>query len=384
MIVEDGAFRIVGAMRLSDFYPAFALAVAVRGTEPGFWLQVLGSNTQRVIGFAPLAETDDEDVQPLEETPIRLGGAYVHAFIDKRGGLLLGTADALRVELGVAMRDAKTSAPVKLEISEHLGDARGAKELRSKLTTSVARAFGQSAGSVFGDSVARTRLWEMVEGLAANPDALARIRKLRPRLVAHADNAGGIWIDLSALDPSDVTVSFEEVAARMQAEFGKGLGPEGLRRADLSGLSNIADPTGQTIVEAMTRSPRQEERLAILLRAMILNPEAAERALSRYKDPAVMARTAMELFAGAMSTIRATPEQQRPERLAPEIMRTIKSAYPRRRGAILYYFAEHLSDFPVIERLLRSITADSRAQAISVLRPHILAALGRKNSRVSR
>ncbi len=381
MSVETGDFRIVGAIHLCDFHPSFGLAIAVTEAAQGYWLQITSPGTQKVRSFALISENEWTDVQRVADRPVRIGDDYVHAFLDKNGALYLDTASELRVLFNVVLNDRETSSTTKLAICEELGLLERARTYRRDSIEAATKAFGPHAARSFESSAARATLWEILESAAVNDAALQRIQTARPYLIATIAQDRSISIDISLLDPADLRLSVEEVSNRLRNLFGMAHSEYKLSRVDLRGLPSSTDPTIVTILEAVQRSPRQEERLAILIRSLILHPVPAISALDHYSDPAQMARTSMERL---RSLFRALPdnatEEDREIRVASTIPAIIADAYPRRRGVILFYLAQHLSDFFHITTQIKAALTSRHSLEIEELRPRIEEALNKKNS----
>lgn len=366
-------YKIIGAIRLCDFSPSFALAVAVCENEPGYWLQVISPESEKILEFTALGHDDSTGVVRLTERPISIGDDYVHAFIERMGGVHIGTTKELNLQFRAALNSSKTSTPVKLTLSEHLGDRTRAKELRQNLFEEVAETFGNLAGESFVNSAARCQLWSILEREAVDRDALERIRRMRSHLTAKVLQDGTVQIDLHAIQPADIRIDFVEVEASMQAEFRDG-GPPSTPVADLTGLPSSDAPTVITILAALDRSPRQEERLAILLRSLILYPDVTRQAVERYEDPAQMARNAIHHLRSTMDYLSGD-EQSRQGWIAKLVPKLVSDAYPRRRGMILYYLAVHLGDFRSISAQIHHWVSKSVAFDVVGMSEQILGAL---------
>lgn len=364
-------------MRLCDYHPSFGLAVAVRVGTPGYWLQVTAPRSQIVAGFSPLSINDTADVDVIADRPIQIGDAYIHAFLDLSGGLYLDTASDLQVVFNVALNSSKTSNAVKLAISEQLEDSRRTRALRERLIAVVGQTFGSAASQSFGNSTARAQLWELLEASAVSAIALARIRRARPRVLAHLAPDGSVDVDLDAVDAADLKISKEDIVSRLAGAFER-RPPDNRRlpRVDLSGLPGRSDPSVANILEAVELSPRQEERLAILIRSLLIYPTAGRQALQSYQDSAAFAQGAVGILRGIFDSLPIdADERTREQQIYAVIPKLISRAYPRRRGAILFYFAEHLADFPIIASQIRRITERSQAFDVNEARSEIEAAL---------
>jgi hypothetical protein len=374
--------EIIGAALICNFHPSFAIAIGKHPARPGYWAQILNPSSQKIIGFAPLSEDYFEDINFVEANiQISTGDIYIHAFLDKSGSLYLDTAKNLQVLFGVALNDPATASPVKLSISENMDKIYRVRQFRSGVADAVAVSFGGYAGQSLSNSTARSSLWDLLEAAAVDDHARRRIQNVRSRLLARISNDGSVDVDLTFLNPEDINVTVEEIVSRLQGNLGRRRGGLEMPRVDLSRLPSSADPTIITILDAVKRSPRQEERIAILIRSLILHPLPALRAMEIYKDSAQMAQSGVAMlrdrFAHGSENLN---EYWLVSQLVPIIRRLISGAYPRRRGVMLFYFAEHLSDFPPIAGVLRQVLDGTSARDVEELRPIILKALDGKNT----
>jgi hypothetical protein len=117
-----------------------------------------------------------------------------------------------------------------------------------------------------------------------------------------------------------------------------------------------------------------------MLRSLILYPAPAQQALDRYNDRAQMAKNAAIFLRSATSDIPMDQGEEIRERaVSGLIRRLVTDSYPRRRGVMLYYLAEHLSDFDLVAREIRDIVMASAARDIEVVRERILQAIAKEN-----
>ena len=365
--------RIVGILRLCDYQPALAAVVVERSDFEGLWYQSSCALTKKVIGFTQVSDVDLAEIESMPGPNVSEGDDYVHAFIDWKSRLHFGSASELTVQFDIAMSMKVTSTSVKLSLSDLKPNRSARNELRKKAAAEVSSQFGQGSSKLFVDSILRGQLWMVLEDAASGSESLRRIKKMRHLLSATLDKAGDLAINISALDPSDIRVGTDEIIDHMRQEFGLLSPPFDLPVANLSGLPNSAEPDIMTITEAITRSPRQEERLAILLRSLLLYPAPAIQVLERYEDEAKMARAAVDLlrYYNARSYFGSS-ERERELRIAQIIPRIVSDAYPLRRGEMIYYLAVHLRDFSHIADTIRNLLSRSNSQNIAVIKEKII------------
>ncbi|PVM78449.1 hypothetical protein DDF65_15475 [Caulobacter radicis] len=342
----------------------------MREDEPGYWIQVIASGSRTIDRFAPISDEEVGLISRQVAIPVRLGGVYVHAFIDRSGGLHLDRAENLKTQFNIAISHPDTSMPVRLAIAECMTDVDRARRQRDALHKEFLNRLGQRAATSFLNSAATGQLWGLLERHAISSDARGRIRACRSRITAEV-SSDGISVDLSAVRLEDLNIDFSEIGPRLTQAFGYGAyaSPQ---VADLSGLPFSETPTGMTIVSAVERSPRQEERLSILLRAAILYPSAFRSAISQYSDPAFMTNQALRLLRGGFVDELSDIEARRVAQVAAIVPKLFSMAYPRRRGAMLYYMAVHLGDHAPIAKTIYELAARSVARDIDLVRPRII------------
>lgn len=377
-MIEAGDFFIAGAIRLADYNPSFGLTVVRRVDDEGCWVQIIAPNSGRVQGFKRLSSEDSSDVNSVGPKTVKIGSPYIFAFIDKNGGLHLGSAKDLRVEFNIALVDPRTSTATKLAISECVADRSRSREFRKQLEGEFEAAFGRAVAGSFVNSMARSQLWDLLESVAIDKEALKRIQDTRPRITVKVSK-DDVEVDLGDLDLNDVSIDFKDIQERLREEFVGGGGFSDIQVTDLSGLPSSDDPTVVTILAAVERSPRQEERLAIILRSLILYPDVAKQMIERYHDRAKMAGNAVDVLRTVLLGSEAFErEEGRVFMIARLIPKFFADAYPRNRGELLYYLSAHLFDFPVVAEEIRALVNKTNAMDVVFMKGRIFEMLDKR------
>ncbi|HEX4712842.1 hypothetical protein [Phenylobacterium sp.] len=359
-------FRIISVLRYSDFHPAFGLPVAVLPGDDKLWVQVRDQFSQRIVDFHAIEDVSVTTVDRIADIGVKVGRPYVHAFFDRQGQLYLDTAEGLRTILRIAFESPATPLSTKLAISEQLADAPAQKLVREDLLEIFSKVFGAAAARSYENSAVRSRFWALLESAAVSAEVRERIQRLRPRLLASVGDYGKITVDASLLNPSDLTIELKEIVAKLAGEFRGISGHVGkLPRVDLSSVRNLHDPTAIAIINAVKLSPRQEERVALLMRGVLLHPLSGMEALRLHRESASFARTATEYM---RQSLDAGPidEKGREIILAKAVRRLFTDCFPLQRGKLLYYLAVHLGEFPILRSAI-SASLD-RSHAFSVER----------------
>lgn len=383
MIIPREQLYIIGVVRYTDDIPSFALPILSNSLGERLYIQVRHHMTQAVIGFEELSDLSRADLDHETHAPVSAGDSYVHGFIDRKGQLYLDVAANLKAPLSVALNDERTPTVTRLTISELIGDFITQSQIRRNL----AREFGgmaSDAARAYESSAVRSRLWSILEGAAVDEAAAVKVRNHRSRLIAEVDKNLEIRIDLSVINISAlVTISEDEIERRLRSEFSElGTRRDKLPKVDLSQVRQLHDPTPLKIIEAVKLSPRAEERIAILLRAILVHPHAGFGALTLYDEASQFGSQAVGAMRGRVSESDLEDSDILEMRVAQLVSRLFTDSYPMRRGELLYYLALHLSEFPNVNGAIRAALSRSLAQNVDFLRADIEAILDHRGDRL--
>ena len=124
------------------------------------------------------------------------------------------------------------------------------------------------------------------------------------------------------------------------------------------------------LLAEIRRCPRQEERVALLIRALISDRAAAWTVLENYSDRAGFAQNAIDHLREALR-----PEMKKNEfdrTIENELSRIISEAYPLNRGRVLLSFAHILGKHPKFANIIRDRTLRSNSRDVAMSRDAIL------------
>jgi hypothetical protein len=370
----DNALKIVGAIFPADFSPSFGIVISTG--NGGFCIQV-GNLTQDTIAeFVEIPAEDLEGVQFLDGPFVNLGDKLHIVFRDHARQYYAG--DLINVEslLRIALNKPKTPLVVKLAIAELSSSNQEVKIYRQYLANSIGSVLGENTSRLFQSSDLRIRLWDIVEAAASSAEARRRIISSRVRMLAELSVDGEILVDIRIIDPLDIRINRDEVIQKLADEYGGASAPFVMEKANLNRLQDSEDPTHLTVLDAVRRSPRQEERVAIMIRALILYPKAAAFALERYTDPASMAEG---IFRNIRNTLSPGSDQlsfkDEHHVIATLIPRILRGVYSRRLGTFLYYLALYLNDYSDIAVQIRKSLDTRKSLSVQAFRSKIEDAL---------
>jgi hypothetical protein len=372
-----GDLRIIGVLRYVDFVPAFGLPVACNEDGQSLWIQVRQEHSQIISGFESLEKTAIDALDLADGPPVAVGGRYIHAFIGRNDQLYLDTIESLASFLGVTLNRVSTPLVTKLAICEQLGDITGERTFREKLTRDLAQSLGLASARAYKNSAIRARFWEILGRASVSAEAYERVQTRRSRLLASIDDAGEITLDASAIDLNDVRLPISEIASQLASEFQDASSDRPrLPRVDLSSARNLLNPTALAVISAVELSPRQEERVALLMRSVMVYPTVGAEAIHQYRDQAAFANKALEYLRQRLKMEQAS-ESERGLILARAVPRLYTDSYPLQRGKLLYYLSVHLRDFPEIRDAILTALDRSTARDVEMYREDIERVLGR-------
>jgi hypothetical protein len=366
--MEYENLRIFSVISYVDAFPAFVMPLAIDTASGNVYVQILGSDLQTVIGFSQLDDIDLSSLEVIADIPIEIGDKYIHGFVDRNNELYLNSSDELFNIFSASLNDPRTPYIIKILICEQMRRWDDATYNRNFLLRNINDSFGRSVASNYENSSITAKLWELLEIVQARRFLHARARPDRT-----------IELDLSAIDPTaDLRVSVDHIANILSNEF---LGTNFLLPkvpvVNLSMISGLHDPTVETIISAIKTSPRQEERISILMRAILIHPESGRGALTAYDDKAKFANSAIEIMRRALEPDEVwQQEKSRELTLANIVPKLFTRSYPLRRGEILFYLASYLKEFPNIKFAIRDVAMRSQSHDVLTMREQILSELG--------
>lgn len=370
---ERPPLKIIGVARYTSSVPAFALPIVARDKDsPELFVQVLGADNRTIEAMREVEGMNASHYTPVDGPEIHAGRPYVHAFVCKDNRLVLGPIEEIKTFLRIALSDKTTPLTTKLSIAEFMNLHEDVSIYRSAINIDIANSLGVIAGKEYQDTAVRGRLWEILDSAATSPDAKARISKIRPAVFARVTDAG-IVIDIDAIDPKDINVKADQIVRRLSSEFGNtSFKVDDIERVDLSKIGNLDNPTVGGLLSAIQLSKRQEERLALLIRSILVYPSVGLELLSGYSDPAGftdrIAGLLRNLFRGSAYQM---PTSQRELAVAKLIKPIFTASYPLRRGVLLHDLAMHLSDFDHISGELSRVLSNSSAKDVHAYRSRI-------------
>jgi hypothetical protein len=325
-----------------------------------------------VVGaFKTLEGPLSKGIPVLETKVATLGGPTLHAFRTPDGVLHVGTLEELRPTL-VNFTEAGEHPAVILQIRELIGDTNQKARARMIMFERIRSRTGVgSARDFYEGSALRAALWERILRMATSAEAAQRILRVRSKLDATLDG-GKIRLDLSALAPEDrASIDECKLVRDLEAEFGSVAQDSYLH--DLPVVDPVQVGRVADILRRIERTGRQEERLAILLAAILRNRQEGMSALGQYQNErAKFARWAFQEVNSKLARHGAGESPLSEEQLIAELVPIFfKKQFPLSRGQLLFSLAKHLGSSPVVNAAIKRTLDRTQSMFVAFYREQI-------------
>ncbi|MET4480834.1 hypothetical protein [Bradyrhizobium sp. F1.13.3] len=346
-------------------------------------MQEIDELTGRVAGFRIL-EDFQSPIQPLESSlTASIGDPQVYAFVPTATSMHAGSLRVLRPRLASFAEANPNRHGIVVQIRELIGTGQEKKVARARMRTLLLEQQGAAAArSYYEGSVLKSILWSCLLASAIDAPMCRRILHARGQLSASVNADGTISIDLSSLSADDQKhIDIEKLISEIMLEFE--LPPDANDRSYVIEHEDIelVKRRAKELARSIALTGRQEERIAMLIAAILNDPAVGKSALSEYKsDRAQTAAWTLaelrKLFVGA----RWDSDEQVIAALLP---RLFKQQWPMTRGDLLLSLANHLAKWPRINQAIHRIVGSTRSAYVEMWRSEINHALDGTSTKVA-
>ncbi|WP_316198524.1 hypothetical protein [Bradyrhizobium sp. SZCCHNS2002] len=339
--------RLIGYRMLSKMDCGFALPVFSHPEHRhNLAIQEIDELTGRIVGFRTLEDANEQEL-PLNGPFVELGDEQLYVFVSSSNNVHVGTLVALRPKLKQFSEDNVSKSDIALQIAELVGSPEERKIARIRMQKLFLRSQGAAAARYFYEgSALRSALWSCLISTAASEELARRILALRSHLSADINSDGTIALDLSALSENDqIDINREAVISKMLLEFepAPSSRPDTILEDDSN--TEIGIHTAN-LLHKIKQVKRQEERIAILLSAILDTPLIGKSALLQYQnDNAKFANWALAEIRGLLLNTEWSSDERL---IASLIPRFFTRQYPLSRGDLLVFLAKHLGKWPAV------------------------------------
>lgn len=366
MITVKSQMRVKSFLRYNNGAD-FGFALPLFGdvaTNGCLYIQIPDETTNLVSGFARLDfGIKTYDLAPLDGPIVDIGSPIVHVFIDELGEIHCGDATTLSEKLLDFHKNNPDEKIICLQIAELIGDDEAKAKARSVIREVIQLDFDEATAKAFYEkSVLRAVLWEKLIAAANSSEAASKILAMRSSM-GISISSDQVSIDKKTRSICENLVDIAQVETEIQIEFEKHLSrtKKTTKNAEVKNIS-ISD---------INKIARQEERVALLLRALLRNNDHGASIISKYSSD----KSAFANFVITWLKRNPIPPGADPRQLETKVASLIPTLYakvfPQRRGLLLRFLFTHLSDSPriraeilKISKKTKSMYAQSEAKTI--------------------
>jgi hypothetical protein len=341
----------------------------------------------KVSGFRVLEDADLALVAVSNVAQSAVGEDIIYAFLNDDGNAYAGTSLQLADLLRKFAKRNPTRQSTNLQIIELIGTNHEKKVARVNMRQTIVQQAGANAAASFYGGALRSILWSVLVGGAQNEEIAKRILKVRSQLNASIEN-GVLIFDLNAISSEDrATIDENDLEAKILAEFElmptNGLPHRGTVESESHDVEAVQKKVAE-LLKRIKRSGRQEERIAILMDAIIADRSIGLTALLQYgQDRAKFANWTLDQLRGRF--FQTPPKDNHLElfqtdnqiefeiesSIALLVPRLFTQHYPLSRGELLYYLAKHLAKWPRVNVAIKRSLDRTASMFVDYWRPLI-------------
>jgi hypothetical protein len=354
--------------------PGFALPLFVSADVHDRLVQEVDEITGKVSGFKKLEGADTQKVISVRQRVVRVGEVALHAFLTEADVAHVGTILELKAPLKEFIQRCPHRSAVLLQIAELIGTDEAKKTARSEMRRRIYSVVGERAARAFYEGATlRAALWDVLVSSAVDADSARRILRVRSKLTAYVQSDGTIELNLQALDPRDAAhVNASRLSQMLLNQFDvrpvQTVEEVPLTRA---GANALQDPGVSELLRRVERTARQEERIPILLKALLEERQAALTVLDLYRDRSHLANSIISELRHKLALASRNRDKSDEEIIAELIPRIFTHNHPASRGSSLYSLARQLAAWPKINRAIRNSTDRTRSTYVDPYRTRI-------------
>jgi len=383
---SDGlkTLTVRGCLPLQEGTSGFAIPLFAHPIDPSLRLvQEIDEFRDTIAAFKIL----EGDISAAGEVTLfgpaaSIGEDVIHAFITDDGKAHVGILAELKSLLKEYIDKHPGRIAVILQIQELIGGSQEKKIARSKMRELVLKNSGTSSARAFYEgSTLHAALWQKLVALAPNEGAARRILAARSTLSAEINPDGIIKLDLSALVPADRALfSEQQIVTQLVAEFDTTCGDA--ETVNNRNTGSRSSESASEILRNIIKTPRQEERIAILLALILRDRETGTKVLHQYtRDRAKFANLALHDLRDTLFSPQQANEISDERKIAALIPRFFTAQYPLSRGHLLYFLAKHLANWSYINIAIKQCLNRTRSIFVDVRRKEIEELLAVRSAR---
>lgn len=352
---EVSASAIAYARIYSTDVVGFALPLLLIPGNAGYFIQEMDDNGDIVVGFKEF-DLESEKVEKLPQTrSIKTGDSQFFVFLTKEK-ILSGNRSEIEHDLRVFAAKNSQNAAIILQIYQIIGSSQERRNARIDVRRLISRRLGPRGEEAFHLSAVRSAFWGNLVSKWKLKEDPVRLTEIKSTLILRMDRDK---LNISGLHPRNETEERElyHIISELKIEFEAPLQPVN---------QPMARAERHLAYELIIKSRRQEERIAILLRTILLDRKLGISILRRYQPRAKFEAAAIELiirqFDHPSRKARSEGSQLIDELTVAKLVSNFYTAiFPADRGHLLEALALHLRSFPHVRDAIRRKFMDSQS-----------------------
>lgn len=376
--------KLIGCIPLEQETVGFAIPVLVGPSDASLLaVQEIDEVTGRVCRFRSLDHPRSGMISVAAGPTVGVGEHQIYAFVITPTNVRVGTLTTLRSTLEHFAEANPSRSGLLLQIRELIGSDKEKKLARTEMRALLLEKQGAAAArSFYEGSVLRSVLWNRLLSMATNEKMSRRILEVRGRLSASVTRDGQIGLNLSALSEEDrARIDAAELISGILLEFepqpvapGKSTHFVEDQAHDAAEVQKVVD----SLLKLVRQTGRQEERIALLMSAILGDPTVGKTALLQYQND--RAKTADWAVRELRKTFIDTNWSSDEEVIAGLVPRLFTKQWPMTRGDLLFFLAKHLGKWPLINQAIRLSLSKTHSMFVDWRRKEIEDVLSQSRS----
>lgn len=334
------------------------------GDNTKFYIQVQDEYKLTIQEMRRIDWPDIPVTELTSEISVSIGDHQIFTFKYEEE-IILGNIKDIEIYLKAIAENKVVEPGLKMQIFHLVGDDDQKKGARAEVYKYIESQSGPETARLFRDySIVPCIFWDKIKQISKSESSARRIISGRNKIRFTSDKDGNLDIDMSAANLEDFKLDeVSEVMKEIQDEIHQIQNNKSNNES-----SKKIEEFRQEIIDYLvkiSKSGRQEERIAILLESFVKNKPIGEGVLQSYSsDRSRFADNAISLIKKQLIN---NGNDKFTEIIAAKIIIDLfNKAFPYNRGFLLYYASKHLSGNKIISETIKSIL--NKTKSAHVLR----------------
>lgn len=340
-----------------------------------WFVQEVDDTTGLVRSFC-LSDAPGEVTGVVEQLSVRIGGRPVHVFLDANG-VHVGTLSKLAPLLGEFARNHPQHAGIALQIAEMIGTRQERQFARARVEDAIAQSSGMAASRIFAKTALESAFITKVQRALHLEQGSERLSTISRKFTIAFNSQGELEAANVELQDDHKRVAVAAILSELGTEFSSKpttqllVFAEATLRAEATVRAEATITQEDNFARPFYVRSRQEERIALALKAILEEPERVIEHIEQWSPTAgfeVRARGLVrEAFRPSGGTLMSLPRGYEPQ-IALLIPQFWAACHPYNRGHLIYYLSLHLGRYPAVRQEIKRRLGSSHSAALERFR----------------